>query len=345
MKNLKYYVKVLFINYAPLKTNQVDKKKINQFIFIISILLFLLLFCIIFFEVMQKKFYLPNYKKIKNIKVCLCTLGKKENRYIKEFIQYYEKMGVDTIFLYDNNDINEERFEEIIGEYINKSFVKIFNWRGKKKILLPYLNDCYKRNYKNYDWLLFYEIDEYIHIKNYTSIKQFLSNPCFKKCQTINLNWIFHTDNNLIYYDNRTLHERFPEIQNISKTGGKTKYNFVKSIMKGNIPKIYIYNTHFLSKKLKSCNGFGKIYQLVGQRLRKNDFEFYYIDHYYSKSLEEYVSKINKGCAHYDQSIKYKKDRIKIFFNINKITIEKLNFIEKNVGINLTYIKKEYNLG
>ena len=41
-----------------------------------------------------------------DIKACICTLGKKENRYIREYVSYYEKYGIDKIYLYDNNDIN-----------------------------------------------------------------------------------------------------------------------------------------------------------------------------------------------------------------------------------------------
>ena len=37
-------------------------------------------------------------------KVCLCTFGKQENRYIREFVSYYKKIGIDKIYLlYDNN--------------------------------------------------------------------------------------------------------------------------------------------------------------------------------------------------------------------------------------------------
>ena len=328
----------IYIYYINLQLIIFKKRYIFRLLFTVSIIILMI---IIWFKYIIIHFLNLNLNSISNIKVCLCTLGKKENRYIKEFVQYYENIGIDKIFLYDNNDINDERFEEIIDDYIKISFVKIMNWRGKTKILLPYLNDCYKRNYKHFDWIVFFEIDEYVHLKNYNNIKQFLNNPHFNNCQAINLNWFFHTDNNLIYYDNRSLHERFPEVQNITKEGAQTSYNFVKSILKGNIPNLYISNTHYLTKKLKSCNGFGKHYQLVGQRLKKNDFEYYYIDHYYSKSLEEYVQKINKGCAHFAQSIKYKMGRINIFFAINKITLEKINFIEKNVDINLSYFRKK----
>ena len=77
-------------------------------------------------------FFKISIKKYKNEeispKICICTLGKTENRYIKEFVDYYEKYGVDIIFLYDNNDNDGERFEEVIGNYIN---ITLFNKRKK----------------------------------------------------------------------------------------------------------------------------------------------------------------------------------------------------------------------
>ena len=57
--------------------------------------------------------------------ICLCTSGKLENRYIREYVMHYEKYGVDKIFLYDNNDINGERFETVIGDFVEKGFVEI----------------------------------------------------------------------------------------------------------------------------------------------------------------------------------------------------------------------------
>ena len=29
------------------------------------------------------------------------------------------------------------------------------------------MNDCYLNNYEKFDWLIFYDIDEYIFLKNY----------------------------------------------------------------------------------------------------------------------------------------------------------------------------------
>ena len=39
--------------------------------------------------------------------------------YIKEFADHYKALGIDKIFLYDNNDIDDENFENVLSEYIN----------------------------------------------------------------------------------------------------------------------------------------------------------------------------------------------------------------------------------
>ena len=90
-----------------------------------------------------------------NIKVCLCTLGKEENKYILEFVEHYKKIGVDKIYLYDNNNIDGEHFEEVIDNYIKSGFVEIVDFRGKKSITNIVAKDCHKKNYMNYDWLIF----------------------------------------------------------------------------------------------------------------------------------------------------------------------------------------------
>ena len=278
------------------------------------------------------------YKK--NIKVCLCTLGKNENLYIKEFVEYYKNFGVDKIFLYDNNDIDGESFEKVIKNYIDDSYVDILNYRGQLNPMYQIMNHCYQTNYIKFDWIIFYEIDEYIFLKNYTNIKKFLKEPKFNKCQVIYLNWILYTDNNLIYYDNRSLAERFVEkeykvkLKNITNIRAGVKY-----ILKGHIPRIKIQSVHKIYEKLNSCNGFGQKVTISQKSMSNPDYKYYYIKHYYCKSLEEFVNKINKGCAIFGQDINYKKIRIDKYFRYNKITSFKIKYIENKTGINLIEYK------
>ena len=105
------------------------------------------------------------------------TLGKNENLNIREFVEFYKNYSVDKIFLYDNNDINGEKFEKVINNDINNGFVIIRNYRGIINHMYKIMNHCYQTNYNRYDWIIFYEIDEYSFLKNFTSIKNYLKDP------------------------------------------------------------------------------------------------------------------------------------------------------------------------
>ena len=49
-------------------------------------------------------------------KVCLCAIAKEENKYIREFVEHYKNYDIDKIYIFDNNDKNGEKFEEVIND-------------------------------------------------------------------------------------------------------------------------------------------------------------------------------------------------------------------------------------
>jgi hypothetical protein len=288
--------------------------KIKKFLFILILMLLIILPKIIF-----------NSKKIK---VCLCVLAKLENKYIIQYIEHYKKIGVDKMFIYDNNDLNGEKFDFILLEYIKKKYVEIINFRGKIAPQIKMLNDCYKKNNKNYDWFILFDSDEYIELKYFNNIKLFLNQKKFNKCQSIYLNWVLHTDNDLLYYDNRTLYRRFPEVY-INK-----EYCRGKTIIKGNLSNITIESTHTLDNTIGRCNGFGKRIKTLGINCKKSDNKYNYIDHFYTKSTEEFINKINKGDAVFGEDKNNIYSKIKFYFEINKLNLEKINLIKQKTGLN-----------
>lgn len=276
-------------------------------------------------------FLMPKLKN-DNIKICICTIGKNENRYIKEFIDYYKNYGVDKIFLYDNNNIDGEKFEIIINDYITQNFVEIKNWRGIKRPQMMMYKDCYNKNYDIFDWLIFNDIDEFIYLNNYNNIKKFLNEPRFKNCENIQLNWLLFTDNNLIYYVNKSLLERFIEKDPYANKRNINRNSNGKSILRGHIPNIKISNFHYISDQLKICDGFGKINNNI-----QKDYKYYYFNHYFCKSTEEFIDKLKKGDV-YKGNILGKINR---YFSYNIITYKKIYYIEKELGINLMNFKKK----
>ena len=251
---------------------------------------------------------------------------------------FYEKKGVDKIYLYDNNNINGENFEDVIKDYIDIGFVDLINWRGKKKVQLKIMNNCYRRYYLFYDWLIFFDIDEFIHLKNYSNIKSFLNETRFSDCQLIYLNLFVHTDNNQIFYQNKSLFERFKEF--VPKIKPEGQILEIKFILKGHISNIKIESQHYCNNKLKNCNGFGKANTNIGIYAKEPDYNYYYIEHFFSKSTEELIDKIKKGDCIYEN---IELNKVERYFNQSNITKEKLELIEKRLLLNLSKFKHNFS--
>ena len=202
------------------------------------------------------------------------------------------------------------------------------------------MNDCYNQNNNNYDWLIFYEIDEYIHLYNYTNVKLFLNQTKFANCQQILLNMVCHTDNNQLYYKNEPLKKRFPETVPITKPGGiHLEY---KAIIRGHIQGLHINNNHLGDERLGGCDNSGFYEEKHGISTTKTDRKYYYIDHYYSKSTEEFIIKLTKGDALRNDHW-YIHERIAKYFGQSKITKEKIDMIEQKTKIKLYKYRKMIN--
>ena len=250
----------------------------------------------------------------------MCTIGKNENQYIREFVTFYEKFGVDKIYLYDNNEKDGEHFEDMIKDYIDKGFVKILNWRNIERPQFKAINDCYLKYNKYYDWLIFFDIDEFIHLYNFKNIKDFLNQKIFNRCKKICLNWVLHTDNDLIHYENLSLFQRFPDVERDAIINNKFSQR-VKSILRGNISNFKIANNfqtaHIITESVEGCNGFGKKINFDKEfYLINSDAKYYYIDHFYSKSLEEFINKIKRGFASNGKDERAKLFKIFKYFSI-----------------------------
>jgi len=296
----------------------------------------------LFFEVIKKNYLtLKNKISTRNIKVCLCIMGKEENLYAKEHANWYKKLGYNHIFLYDNNDIDGERFEEVLQEEIKEGFISILNYRGYRgeiRILggpqLRIYYDCYDKNNKDYDWLSFYDFDEFLELypKN-TSIQQFLGNKRYKKCQNIKINFLFYSDNELLYYDKRPVQERFkhPLLNNRNNV-------FIKSTVRGGLKENYwnkSISSHSSLMNYTSCNSLGEFMQYDSVKNRKINYKYAVLKHYYTKSVEEYANKTKRGEAffRYIDFNKRKARRIDNYFFYNRKTKKKIKLFKKLFSI------------
>ena len=74
--------------------------------------------------------------------------------------------------------------------------------------------------------------------------------------------------------------------------------------------------------------------------MKEVDFENYYIDSYFYKSIDEFIEKLKS--EDYDQ--KLKNEIIRRYFELNGFEYKKISYFEKNTGINVSIYHNGLNI-
>ena len=170
---------------------------------------------------------------------------KQEELYIREWLDWHIKIGVDHFYLCDNNDKDyEPKLKDVIKDYVDQGIVEVFDYSGVHPIQPICYTDIYDKYGDLYDWWMIIDIDEFLTIPiTNNNLKKFLSLPYIKDKYNIALMWRNYGDNDLLEYDGRGCLERFTK----PATSFKDKQyriingvsNTTKSLFKG---KIHVYN-------------------------------------------------------------------------------------------------------
>lgn len=237
------------------------------------------------------------------LNIALCAIAKNENLYIREWVEHYKNIGVSKIFLYDNNDIDGERFEEVINDYIESDFVEVIDVRGIWPSQIESYNNFYHSSKSSqFDWILYCDIDEFLEMDNkFSNINQYLKQQHFNEFDVIKICWKCFDDNDLVYVkDNNYSIKRFTRAQkNTPWTNSQTKM-FIKTNLNIIINSPHgALETNEINKHLNVCNSKGEkmnrnniLYDAAGIKFKHDDC---WLNHYRCKTIEEYVVKAKRG--------------------------------------------------
>lgn len=282
------------------------------------------------------------------MKVAICAIARLENNYLREWVEYYYKLGVDNIILGDNNEESEEHFEDVVGDYINSGFIKVIDVRGLKGNVQMIMYDNVYKSFNNaYDWIGFFDIDEFLEITNGKTLKETLDQDIYKDFDVIRINWECYDDNGLVRVidNNYNCLERFIHPMVIDDLNTQTK-SFIRSglnleIISPHGPVLESGEsgkTSEINIKLRCCNSAGEpCKNEVGiQNLTYQNFK---LKHYYLKTIEEYLAlKIKRGYpnnwADRGKSLLHPD----YFFQFNKRTPEKEQYINNTISLSMFYL-------
>ena len=262
------------------------------------------------------------------MKVALCCIGRLENQYAVEYVEYYKSIGFDKIFIYDNNHDGEEHFEDVLQTYIDDGFVTVIDYRNKEAAQLSAYNDCYSKYGNEYDWIAFFDFDEFLTLVKDKDIKSYLSH--FDGFQGVKINWMVYTDNGLVKNDGRKVLERFttPMEYDNGVTYKFPENYHVKSVLRTGNNFIWKETPHNIrGVKYSASNG----KPTNDSPFQPYNYEYAYIKHFPTKTIEEFINgKLKRGVAdRTNESYINSVDRIGYFFKINEKTDEKEKYIDE----------------
>lgn len=260
----------------------------------------------------QKEGRLPRYKYFLTLASCI----RNEGKYLDEWLSYYIYQGVEHFYL--NNDSSTDNTMEVLEPYIQKGYVTVYEGLRAQGILQGEFHDKII-NEKKFEtqWCCFFDVDEFFQGKQ--TIKELL--PTFDDgVSAFELFWKFYGNSGHEKYEKKFMMERFTHYACPVKNPDMGDTRICKSIvrLKDIEPARSVHL--FIPKTGIAINALFEDLSNVSWEKRLNDgpiLENYWINHYYCKSREEYIEKINKGSCFYNNPKKW--DR---FHMVNKNDIE-----------------------
>lgn len=89
----------------------------------------------------------------------ICVIVKNEGRYIAEWLRYHQVAGVDVVYLYDNGSTDDTA--ERIRPFVESGFVEYTAFPGAGRQLDAY-NDCLPRHRWDCKYIAFIDADEFL---------------------------------------------------------------------------------------------------------------------------------------------------------------------------------------
>ena len=226
----------------------------------------------------------------------IITAVRDENEYIEEWITYHvEKMNVEHFYIYDNESTIplKDYLVNVNYKYLDK--LTIIEWETTKHTQQDTCNH-WLSNYKyETKWFICMDVDEFIKIKNDSeNLITYLNNN--SHFSSIKCKWKHYTANGHVAKIFKPVMERFTVETdwNDHKDGGKyfAQSNRISSFVS------YVPQSRLYTKGLEQ----GSV----------NTIEFFQLNHYFTKSYEEWITKINRGSVNPNYMRKYQE-----FFEIN----------------------------
>lgn len=236
----------------------------------------------------------------------ICLIIRDENEYLEEWLNWHIKQGVQHFYIYDHGSkYSVKEFMKQLSATVCEK-VTVIDFGGKHEFAQhEAYNNCIEKYENESKWIGFIDSDEFVRIKNGKTVPEFLKD--YEEYAGVFMVWVIYGANGHKEMQNLPCRRRF-----LTVTHSRSSEDMGKVFIQ---PKLFSY--------MMIHNGYPKAgYTVVDEHKEplqeasifkhNSTTDYVCVDHYYTKSYEEWLNKIKRGACDPYYSRKYEE-----FFDYN----------------------------
>ncbi|SEJ78906.1 Glycosyltransferase family 92 [Dyadobacter sp. SG02] len=215
----------------------------------------------------------------------ICAIAKDENDYLVEWVDYHLNLGFDHIYLYENNCRHSA--VQMLVQFIEGNKLTVRECRIDQIPQLKVYNHCLYEHHDDSRWIAFIDIDEFISLSSCKNIGDFLS--AYESFPGVCLNWMVYNANGHLSKPEGYVRECFRNP--IVREADINRH--VKTILQPKMTRT-ISHSHF-GTYLDGLFAVNEMFEPVLSAFSDFSNQKAHIDHYYTKSYQEWANKLGRG--------------------------------------------------
>ena len=219
----------------------------------------------------------------------ICLIIRDESEYLKEWLEWHISQGVDHFYIYDHGSKYpiSEFVKTLDAELQDRITVRDFGGSHKFAQHDAY-NDCLNRYKRESRWIGFIDADEMIRVKCGCTVPELLRN--YEGFAGLFMRWVVYDANGQVEKSDKPLRERFTHVTPTDIDDGVGKTFLQAQLVQ-----------YMLTHNGYPYNGFDAVdenrtpIKTADARKYDSTADLICVDHYYTKSYEEWKEKIGRG--------------------------------------------------
>ena len=221
----------------------------------------------------------------------ICLIIRDENEYLQEWLEWHIGQGVEHFYIYDHDSkVPVSDFIQTLDKSI-RDMITVIPFGGQHKFAQhDAYNDCLKRYKKESRWIGFVDTDEMVRVVNGGKIPDLLK--LYEDYAGLYMRWVIYDANGQIKKSDKPMRERFTRISPTDKDDGVGK-TFVQTALMQSM----ITHNGYPYADFEVVDENGRAVQGASAWVANSTYDLICVDHYYTKSYEEWLEKMRRGCC------------------------------------------------